>query len=153
MKKLKFLTFCLFFLFNINVSFAELTKTQDTAVRPLSSIYTDLGGNPGEFRDALEVPTGGTFNNDGTIVFFTNNKPPGSGGKTTDSITVMRVSTPYDLRTVSTIFQGGDPIRDIAGVTDTNDSRVKDIDFNNDGTKLFLSNHNGKVYPFDLKIP
>ena len=28
-----------------------------------------------------------------------------------------------------------------------------DIDFNNDGTKLFLTNVNGKVFPFDLKIP
>ena len=72
MKKLKFLTFCLFFLFNINVSFAELTKTQDTSVRPGSSSYTDLGGNPNEIRDALEVPQGGTFNNDGTKVFFIN---------------------------------------------------------------------------------
>ena len=154
MKKLKFLTFCLFFLFNINVSVAELTKTQDTAVRPgpANGSYIDLGGNP-EIRDALEAPTGGTFNKDGTIVFFTNNKPPGAGGKTTDSVTVMRVSTPYDLRTISKIFQGGDPIRDIAGVTDTNDSRVRDIDFNNNGTKLFLTNTNGKVYPFDLKIP
>ena len=64
MKKLKFLTFCLFFLFNINVSFAELTKTQDTAARPgpANGEYIDLGGNP-ESRDAIEVPTGGTFNN------------------------------------------------------------------------------------------
>ena len=84
MKKLKFLTFCLFFLFNINVSVAELTKTQDTAVRPApaNGSYIDLGGNP-ESRDAIEVPTGGTFNNDGTIVFFTNNKPEGGGGKET----------------------------------------------------------------------
>ena len=74
MEKLKFLTFCLFFLFNINVSVAELTKTQDTSVRPGSSSYTDLGGNPGEFRDALEQPTGGTFNNDGTLVFFYKQK-------------------------------------------------------------------------------
>ena len=154
MKKLKFLTFCLFFLFNINVSVAELTKTQDTAVRPVpaNGSYIDLGGNP-EIRDAIEVPTGGTFNNDGTIVFFTNNKPEGGGGKETDSITVMRLSTPYDLRTISKIFQGGDPLIDIANVTVANDERVMDIDFNNDGTKLFLTNVNGKVFPFDLKIP
>ena len=119
MKRLKFITFCLFFLFNINVSFAELTKTQDTSVRPGSSIYTDLGGNPGEFRDALEVPQGGTFNNDGTKVFFINKKVGH-----TDSITVMRVSTPYDLRTVSTIIEGGDPIIDIAKNTTANDQRV-----------------------------
>ena len=42
-----------------------------------------------------------------TIVFFTNNKPEGGGGKETDSITVMRLSTPYDLRAISKIFQGG----------------------------------------------
>ncbi len=148
MKKLKFLTFCLFFLFNINVSVAELTKTQDTAERPGSSSYTDLGGNPNEIRDALEVPQGGTFNNDGTKVFFIN-KRVGH----TDSITVMRVSTPYDLRTVSTIIEGGDPIIDIAGNTTANDQRVTDIDFNNDGTKLFLTGQSGKVFPFDLIIP
>ena len=58
MKKLKFLTFCLFFLFNINVSVAELTKTQDTAVRPgpANGSYIDLGGNP-EIRDAPMIKT------------------------------------------------------------------------------------------------
>ena len=147
MKKLKFLTFCLFFLFNINVSVAELTKTQETVVRPGSETYVDLGGAT-ETRDALERPTGGTFNHDGTLVFFTNNRV-----SHTDSVTVMRVTTPYDLRTISTIFEGGDPIKDIAGSTTAIDQRTIDIDFNNDGTKLFLTAQSGKVFPFDLKIP
>ena len=147
MKKLKFLTFCLFFLFNINVSVAELTKTQETVVRPGSGTYVDLGGAT-ETRDALERPTGGTFNHDGTLVFFTNNRV-----SHTDSVTVMRVTTPYDLRTISTIFEGGDPIIDIAGSTTAIDQRTIDIDFNNDGTKLFLTAQSGKVFPFDLKIP
>ena len=53
MKKLKFLTFCLFFLFNINVSVAELTKTQDTAVRPdhVEPSYKDL-----EVQHQTEMP-------------------------------------------------------------------------------------------------
>ena len=149
MKKLKFLTFCLFFLFNTNVSVAELTKTQDTAVRPdhVEPSYKDLGGATSN-RDALERPTGGTFNNDGTLVFFTNNRVGH-----TDSVTVMRVTTPYDLKTVSTIFEGGDPIIDIAKSTTSDDQKVIDIDFNNDGTKLFLTAQSGKVFPFDLKIP
>ena len=149
MKKLKFLTFCLFFLFNINVSVAELIKTQDIAslLDHVEPNYKDLGNNP-EDKDSLQDPTGGTFNNDGTLVFFIN-KAPGH----TDSITVSRLSTPYDLRTASRIFQGGDPIIDIAGNTTANDQRVTDIDFNNDGTKLFLTAQSGKVFPFDLIIP
>ena len=107
--------------------------------------YTNLGGTASS-ADALERPQGGTFNHNGTLVFFLNNRIDH-----TDQVTVMRLSTPYDLRTASRVFEGGDPIIDIAG--GSGDSRVTlDIDFNNDGTKLFLTNVNGKVFPFDLKI-
>ena len=119
MKKLKFLTFCLFFLFNINVSVAELTKTQDTAVLGLEhedpSLYR-FGRWFKKLEMPLKDPTGGTFNKDGTKVFFTNNRVDH-----TDSVTVMRVSRPYDLRTASRVFEGGDPIKDIAGVQIRND--------------------------------
>ena len=60
---------------------------------------------------------------------------------------------PYDLRTASPVFEGGDPIIDIAGSTTSDDRKTIDIDFNNDGTKLFLTAQSGKVFPFDLPIP
>ena len=151
MKKLKFLSFFLFFLFNISLSVAEITFTQEIAARPdhVEPSYKDLN-NETETKDALQKPTGGTFNHDGTLVFFTNNQL--SGAAKTDSVTVMRLTTPYDLRTASSVFEGGDPIEDIAGVTG-DEIKTFDIDWNLDGTKLFLSNNSGVVYPFDLQIP
>ena len=105
-----------------------------------------MGGTASN-SDALERPQGGTFNHNGTLVFFLNNRIDH-----TDQVTVMRLSTPYDLRTASRVFEGGDPIIDIAG--GSGDSRVTlDIDFNNDGTKLFLTALTGEVFPFDLQIP
>ena len=148
MKKSKFLTLFLFFLFNINLSVAEITFTQEIAARPdhVEPSYTNLGGTASS-ADALERPQGGTFSQDGRLVFFLNNRIDH-----TDQVTVMRLSTPYDLRTASRVFEGGDPIIDIAG--GSGDSRVTlDIDFNNNGTKLFLTAVTGEVFPFDLKIP
>ena len=105
-----------------------------------------MGGTASN-RDALESPQGGTFNHNGTLVFFLNNNIDH-----TDQVTVMRLSTPYDLRTASRVFEGGDPIIDIA--EGSGDSRITlDIDFNNDGTKLFLTALTGEVFPFDLQIP
>ena len=148
MKRLKFITFCLFFLFNTNLSIAEIVFTQEVAARPdhVEPSYTNLGGTASN-RDALESPQGGTFNHNGTLVFFLNNNI-----NHTDQVTVMRLSTPYDLRTASRVFEGGDPIIDIAG--GSGNSRITlDIDFNNDGTKLFLTALTGEVFPFDLQIP
>ena len=148
MKKLRFLSFFLFFLFNTNLSIAEIVFTQEVAARPdhVEPSYTNLGGTASN-SDALERPQGGTFNHNGTLVFFLNNRIDH-----TDQVTVMRLSTPYDLRTASRVFEGGDPIIDIAG--GSGDSRVTlDIDFNNDGTKLFLTALTGEVFPFDLQIP
>ena len=148
MKKLRFLSFFLFFLFNTNLSIAEIVFTQEVAARPdhVEPSYTNLGGTASN-RDALESPQGGTFNHNGTLVFFLNNNIDH-----TDQVTVMRLSTPYDLRTASRVFEGGDPIIDIA--EGSGDSRITlDIDFNNDGTKLFLTALTGEVFPFDLQIP
>ena len=148
MKKLRFLSFFLFFLFNTNLSIAEIVFTQEVAARPdhVEPSYTNLGGTASN-RDALESPQGGTFNHNGTLVFFLNNNIDH-----TDQVTVMRLSTPYDLRTASRVFEGGDPIIDIAG--GSGNSRITlDIDFNNDGTKLFLTALTGEVFPFDLQIP
>ena len=148
MKKLRFLSFFLFFLFNTNLSIAEIVFTQEVAARPdhVEPSYTNLGGTASN-RDALESPQGGTFNHNGTLVFFLNNNI-----NHTDQVTVMRLSTPYDLRTASRVVEGGDPIIDIAG--GSGNSRITlDIDFNNDGTKLFLTALTGEVFPFDLQIP
>ncbi len=146
--KIFIILFGLFFLFNTNLSIAEIVFTQEVAARPdhVEPSYTNLGGTASN-SDALERPQGGTFNDNGTLVFFLNNRIDH-----TDQVTVMRLSTPYDLRTASRVFEGGDPIIDIAG--GSGDSRVTlDIDFNNDGTKLFLTALTGEVFPFDLQIP
>ena len=150
MKRLKFITFCLFFLFNINVSVAEITFTQEIAARPdhVEPSYVDLGGATSN-KDSLQVPSGGTFNHDGTLFFSLNNNKDGSH----DHVMVMRLGTPYDLRTASRVFEGGDPLIDIASQPNNNERRTHDIDWNLDGTKLFLSNHFGKVFTFDLEIP
>ena len=149
MKKLKFLSFFLFFLFNINLSVAEITFTQEIAARPdhVEPSYVDLGGATSN-KDSLQVPSGGTFNHDGTLFFSLNNNVDGSH----DHVMVMRLATPYDLRTASRVFEGGDPLIDIASQAG-NERRTHDIDWNLDGTKLFLSNNSGKVFTFDLEIP
>ena len=92
MKKLRFLSFFLFFLFNTNLSIAEIVFTQEVAARPdhVEPSYTNLGGTASN-RDALESPQGGTFNHNGTLVFFLNNNIDH-----TDQVTVMRLSTPYN---------------------------------------------------------
>ena len=56
---------------------------------------------------------------------------------------VMRLTTPYDLRTASRVFEGGDPLIDIASQIG-NESRTYDIDWNRDGTKLFYQTILGK---------
>ena len=119
MKRLKFITFCLFFLFNINVSVAEITFTQEIAARPdhVEPSYVDLGGATSN-KDSLEAPSGGTFNHDGTLFFSLNNNKDGSH----DHVMVMRLGTPYDLRTASRVFEGGDPLIDIASQPNNNDS-------------------------------
>ena len=146
--KIFIILFGLFFLFNTNLSIAEIVFTQEVAARPdhVEPSYTNLGGTASN-SDALERPQGGTFNHNGTLVFFLNNRIDH-----TDQVTVMSLSTPYDLRTASRVFEGGDPIIDIAGGT-LNSRITLDIDFNNDGTKLFLTALTGEVFPFDLQIP
>ena len=96
MKRLKFITFCLFFLFNINVSVAEITFTQEIAARPdhVEPSYVDLGGATSN-KDSLQVPSGGTFNHDGTLFFSLNNNKDGSH----DHVMVMRLGTPCLLYT------------------------------------------------------
>ena len=69
--KIFIILFGLFFLFNTNLSIAEIVFTQEVAARPdhVEPSYIDLGGAP-ETKDALESPQGGTFNHNGTLVFF-----------------------------------------------------------------------------------
>ena len=69
--KIFIILFGLFFLFNTNLSIAEIVFTQEAAARPdhVEPSYKDLN-NETENSDALERPQGGTFNHNGTLVFF-----------------------------------------------------------------------------------
>ena len=69
-------------------------------------------------------------------------------------LTMMTLSTPYDLRTASLVVDQADPLVSKVGLTDvSNDTKCTDIKFSKDGLKLFLGNITGKIHGFELAKP
>ena len=127
---------------------AQATLTSDTTIRPAASGLTNSEGNT-IVRDAFQSPTGLAFSNDGRKVFSTNQDVDG----THECISMMTLSTPYDLRTASLVVDSADPLETKASLTTNLDIRCTDIKFSKDGLKLFLGNQKGKIHGFELAEP
>ena len=101
-------------------------------------------------RDAFQEVNGIAFSNDGRKVFSSNRKVTGSH----ECVSMMELSTPYDLRTASLVLDEASPMVTQVGLNDNNaDSRCTDIKFSKDGLKMFLGNQTGKIHGFDLAAP
>ena len=128
---------------------AKATLTHETVIRPEASGLTNSEGNT-IGRDAFQQPTGLAFSNDGKKVFSTNQTVTGNH----ECISMMTLSTPYDLRTVSLVVDEATPMVTQVGLDDNHDdSRCSDIQFSKDGLKMFLANGTGKIFGFDLSTP
>ena len=101
-------------------------------------------------RDAFQEVTGIAFSNDGRKVFSSNRKVTG----THECVSMMELSTPYDLKTASLVMDEASPMVTQVGLDDNDDdSRCTDIKFSKDGLKMFLGNVTGKIHGFDLASP
>ena len=128
---------------------AQATLTHETVIRPEASGLTNSEGNT-IGRDAFQQPNGLAFSNDGKKVFSTNQTVTGNH----ECISMMTLSTPYDLRTVSLVVDEATPMVTQVGLDDDDDdSRCSDIQFSKDGLKMFLGNGTGKIFGFDLATP
>ena len=128
---------------------AKATLTFETAIRPLASGLTNSEGNT-IARDAFQIPTGLAFSNDGKKVFSSNFVSNGDH----ECISMMTLSTPFDLKTVSLVLDEASPLVTKVGLTDnSNDTKCSDIKFSKDGRKMFLGNVTGKIHGFDLAKP
>ena len=125
---------------------AEATRTYEISIRPDSSGLTNSEGNV-IVRDAFQEVNGIAFSNDGRKVFSSNRKVTGSH----ECVSMMELSTPYDLRTASLVLDEASPMVTQVGLNDNNaDSRCTDIKFSKDGLKMFLGNQTGKIPFFSL---
>jgi len=128
---------------------AEATRTYEISIRPDSSGLTNSEGNV-IVRDAFQEVNGIAFSNDGRKVFSSNRKVTG----THECVSMMELSTPYDLRTASLVLDEASPMVTQVGLDDNDpDSRCTDIKFSKDGLKMFLGNQTGKIHGFDLASP
>ena len=128
---------------------AEATRTYEISIRPDTSGLTNSEGNV-IVRDAFQEVNGIAFSNDGRKVFSSNRKVTGSH----ECVSMMELSTPYDLRTASLVLDEASPMVTQVGLDDNdNDSRCTDIKFSKDGLKMFLGNVTGKIHGFDLAAP
>ena len=128
---------------------AEATRTYEISIRPDSSGLTNSEGNV-IVRDAFQEVNGIAFSNDGKKVFSSNRKVTG----THECVSMMTLSTPYDLRTASLVLDEASPMVTQVGLDDNHsDSKCTDIKFSKDGLKMFLGNVTGKIHGFDLAAP
>ena len=128
---------------------AEANRTYEISIRPDASGLTNSEGNV-IVRDAFQEVTGIAFSNDGRKVFSSNRKVTG----THECVSMMELSTPYDLKTASLVMDEASPMVTQVGLDDNDDdSRCTDIKFSKDGLKMFLGNVTGKIHGFDLASP
>ena len=146
------ITMTLIFIFIAENSYGALNgPTWETEIRPVAdtSRTKSLGGGS-VGNDAFQTPSGIAFSNDGKKVFAVNKFVK----NTQECLRTFNLSSPYDLRTAGKILDEIDPIITLAGKTiNTEASRCEDINFSNDGRKLFLSNQLGDIFQFDLAAP
>jgi len=128
---------------------AQATLTFETAIRPEASGAINSEGNT-IVRDAFQIPSGLAFSNDGKKVFSSNFVSDGSH----ECISMMTLSTPFDLRTVSLVMDEASPLVEKVGLTDDgNDTDCSDIKFSKDGLQMFIGNVTGKIHGFNLAAP
>ena len=128
---------------------AQATLTFETAIRPEASGAINSEGNT-IVRDAFQIPSGLAFSNDGKKVFSSNLVSNGSH----ECISMMTLSTPFDLRTVSLVMDEASPLVEKVGLTDDeDDTDCSDIKFSKDGLQMFIGNVTGKIHGFNLAAP
>ena len=157
MKIFKTISFLfIFFLLFWQNSFAAMNgPTWETGIRPGAdtSRTSSLDGSAVD-NDALEDPTGIAFSNDGLKVFVVNKQVKTINSKNQECLRTFNLTSPYDLRTAGLVLDEIDPLITLNGETrNTAGARCEDINFNNDGTKLFLVNQEAEIFQYNLKAP
>ena len=159
MKIFNFIIILFLLILNFSESHAQLTHTQDPntidignggfrAAKSTSPILTDSEGEA-MVRDQWQDPTGAVFNNDGTKFFAINRDVTH-----TKCILMTTLTVPYDLNSQSLVQDSVNPISTHAGVDEgDDDSKCEDMNFNNDGTKMYIVARSGKVFQFSLATP
>ena len=146
MKFIKNFILILLFILPISNSFgAMVTYVQNEAF---------LDG-PGDSNKQSRSINGIHFNKDGTKLFTTYNFKPEISGSATDFQFVheYNLSTPYDISTRT--YAGDDERCELgSGSNGHDENSAHDLEFSNDGMKLFTSDKNGDIlFRFDLTSP
>ncbi len=150
------ITMCLIFIFIAENSYGALNgPTWETAIRPGfdTSRVSSLDGSAVD-NDAFERPTGIAFSKDGKKVFVTNKFVKVYNGKQQECLRTFNLSIPFDIRSAGLVLDEIDPLITLVGKSNDNaDSRCEDINFSDDGRKLFLTNQNSRIFQFNLTAP
>ena len=153
-KTISFL-FIFFLLFWQNTFAAMKGPTWETAIRPAgdTSRTSSLDGSAVD-NDAIERGTGIAFSNDGKKVFVVNKRVVFQNNKQQECLRTFNLTIPFDLRSAGLVLDEIDPLITLVGKdNNSSGSRCEDINFNKDGTKLFLTNQTGNIYQFNLTAP
>ena len=150
------ITMSLIFIFIAENSYGALNgPTWETAIRPGAdtSRTSSLDGSAVD-NDAFERPTGIAFSNDGKKVFVTNKRVIFQNNKQQECLRTFNLSIPYDIRSAGLVLDEIDPLITLLSKdNNSGDSRCEDINFSNDGRKLFLTNQNSRIFQFNLTAP
>ncbi|MDC1273410.1 autotransporter outer membrane beta-barrel domain-containing protein [Pelagibacteraceae bacterium] len=143
MKFIKNFILILLFILPISNSFgAMVTYVQNEA-------FLDGPGDSNSFINGIH------FNKDGTKLFTTYHFKPVISGSATDFQFVheYNLSTPYDISTRT--YAGDDERCELgSGSNGHDENSAHDLEFSNDGMKLFTSDKNGDIlFRFDLTSP
>ena len=156
----------IFFLFAFLFSsqaFAELSVTWlDGRIPAQNSNVLECRNSDDEFvmsKDSTEDPYDVAFSTDGLQVFSVNYKQ--ESVRKEGNLSMNRLTTPFDVTTNKrTVFGDVDcnnfdsfKVSTIAGLSDANDEKLRNIVVADEGRKFFISNNNGKIMRFDLSTP
>ena len=156
----------IFFLFAFLFSsqaFAELSVTWlDGRIPPQNSNVLECRNSDDEFvmsKDSTEDPYDVAFSTDGLQVFSVNHFQ--QRDRDVGNLSMNRLVTPFDIPTNKrTVFGDVDcnnfdsfKVSTIAGLSDSNDEKLRNIVVADEGRKFFISNKNGKIMRFDLSTP
>ena len=156
----------IFFLFAFLFSsqaFAELSVTWlDGRIPAQNSNILECRNSDDEFvmsKDSTEDPYDVAFSTDGLQVFSVNYKQ--ESVRKEGNLSMNRLTTPFDVTTNKrTVFGDVDcnnfdsfKVSTIAGLSDSNDEKLRNIVVADEGRKFFISNNNGKIMRFDLSTP
>ena len=156
MKYFKKIILVLIFLFPVSKSFGEMVTHVQTNTF-LDGPYTAADdGDENENNDLQSrVLNGIHFNADGTKLFTSYNMKPQLDGTndTFQYIHEYNLSTPYDISTRT--YAGNDERCELGSGSDGHSgSQAHDLEFSNDGMKLFTSDKTTDIlFRFDLTSP